>query len=472
MRSWVQAMFMLSMCLLLLALQTFGATAYASDRAAAAPARAVPPNLRQTPPSPDSTGAATANRNANLRQGPGTTYPIVGGVTAGQALDIVARNEAGDWYQLADGRWIFAALVDGAPAAGVSTAQQADAAAPAPSDASPAAGEVAVPAGGGWRVVADSAADFPGGRDRNHWYYLWTEGRGNFVWQDMQQIDGKGCYQDTAGKGLEICADSMTANPKGDVGLQWKASRGGTYRFEWDSASLKFYKHGEFVGILDQGTQLPYATTVTDVIEWELFFWVAADSTKFHVKVFSLEDAAAPADTTVAAVQAAPAPATPAAALTFGSGAKIVGRDISPGTYRNMGGGFCYWERLRGFGGTLSEIIANGLGEGPWVVTISATDKGFDSTRCGSWTLDLSPITASPTDPFGSGMYFVGKDISGGTWQSSGGAGCYWERLTGFSGEFRDIKANDLVNGPTVVEIAPGDQGFYSDRCGTWTRLY
>ncbi|MBK8051426.1 MAG: hypothetical protein IPK16_32635 [Anaerolineales bacterium] len=150
---------------------------------------------------------------------------------------------------------------------------------------------------------------------------------------------------------------------------------------------------------------------------------------------------------------------------------QIVGTDIAPGTYRSLGGNYCYWERLRGFGGTLGEIIANDVGYGPWIVTISATDKGFDSTRCGEWTLDLSPITKNPTDPFGSGMYFVGKDVAPGTWQSSGGPGCYWERLSGFSGQFRDIKANDLVNEPTVVGIDPGDQGFYSHDCGTWTRL-
>ena len=93
---------------------------------------------------------------------------------------------------------------------------------------------------------------------------------------------------------------------------------------------------------------------------------------------------------------------------------RIVGRDIAPGAYRSVGGGFCYWERLRGFGG---------------------------------------------------------KDIAPGAWQSSGGSGCYWERLSGFSGELRDIEANDLLNGATVVDINAGDQGFYSDDCGTWTKL-
>ena len=460
-RRQMRAAALLAMIVILTGLLMPATAALAS---APVPVFVSPGGVRQSPPDAEPGGNATARVNANLRQGPGTTYAVVGGTTAGQALEIVAQNAAGDWYQLADGRWIFASLVSGAPDVEVAETVQPANAEPAAPQAAPASGSAA-PASGGeaWVLVADSAANFPGGRERNHWYYLWTEGRGNFVWQDMRQSESNGCYQDTANKGLEICADSMTANPKGDVGLQWKASRGGDYRFEWDSASLKFYKHGEFVGILDAGTELPYATTVTGVIEWEMFFWVAADSTKFRVKVYRRDETAAPAATAVPA---------PAASLAFGSGMQIVGRDIAAGTYRAPGGRFCYWERLRGFGGTLGDIIANNLGVGPQIVTITATDKGFDSTGCGRWTLDLSPITGSPTDPFGDGIYFVGKDIAPGTWQASGGNGCYWERLTGFSGQFRDLKANDLVNGSTVVEIDPGDQGFSSHRCGTWTKLY
>jgi len=436
----------------------------------ALPAQATAAAVEQlSPASQDDAGGETVvvKVNANLRQGPGTTYPIVGGATAGQTLTVVGQNEAGDWYQLASGAWIFAALVEGAP--------NAPAASPPAPVAAPTAG--ANPASGGvrretWTLVADSAADFPGGRNRNHWYYLWTEGRGNFRWQEMRQIDGQGCYRDPADKGLEICADSMRANPKGDVGLQWKASRGGTYRFEWDSALLKFYKHGDFVGILDQGTELPYAATITDVIEWEMFFWVAADSTNVHVKVFRLDESAAGAPASApAAAPAVPAAAPPVAALSFGSGLKLVGVDIVPGTYRSVGGGFCYWERISALYSASRSIIANNIGYGPWIVTIAATDKAFDSRRCGTWTLDLSPITQSPTAPFGAGMYFVGKDIAPGTWQSDGGDVCYWARLSGFSGQLRDIKENDIVAGPTVVTIEPGDQGFYSHNCGTWTKL-
>ncbi len=58
---------------------------------------------------------AKANTNANLRGGPGTNFAIVGQVTAGQPLDVVARNQAGDWFKLRSGPWIFGELVDGAP---------------------------------------------------------------------------------------------------------------------------------------------------------------------------------------------------------------------------------------------------------------------------------------------------------------------------------------------------------------------
>ena len=58
---------------------------------------------------------ATAIRAGNLRGGPGTSYPAVGSVQAGQALNLTAQNGAGDWFKLADGQWIAASLVNQAP---------------------------------------------------------------------------------------------------------------------------------------------------------------------------------------------------------------------------------------------------------------------------------------------------------------------------------------------------------------------
>lgn len=58
-----------------------------------------------------------ANHNANLRSGPSPDYKIIGYAQEGQDLNIVARNEAGDWFMLSDGKWIAAYLVDNAPVA-------------------------------------------------------------------------------------------------------------------------------------------------------------------------------------------------------------------------------------------------------------------------------------------------------------------------------------------------------------------
>lgn len=68
----------------------------------------------QSPVTPG-VSTATANRSANLRGGPGTNYPVVGGVRGGQTLAIVAKNDTGDWYRTESGQWIAAFLVNNAP---------------------------------------------------------------------------------------------------------------------------------------------------------------------------------------------------------------------------------------------------------------------------------------------------------------------------------------------------------------------
>lgn len=68
---------------------------------------------RKTGATPQS--AITFN-DANLRDGPGTEFVVVGSISAGQVVDLAGRNETGDWFRLVDGSWIAAFLVDGAPA--------------------------------------------------------------------------------------------------------------------------------------------------------------------------------------------------------------------------------------------------------------------------------------------------------------------------------------------------------------------
>jgi putative cell wall-binding protein len=70
----------------------------------------------------------------------------------------------------------------------------------------------------------------------------------------------------------------------------------------------------------------------------------------------------------------------------FGSGTWIVNTDIGPGTWTSPGGGDCYWARLSGFSGELDDIITNDIGTTHPVVAIGASDAGFISDNCGTWT--------------------------------------------------------------------------------------
>lgn len=72
-----------------------------SSTALAAPAQQV------GPPAKGQTTAA-----ANLRSGPGTTYAKVGSLPEGKTVVIASCSKACDWYQLEDGAWIAAFLVE------------------------------------------------------------------------------------------------------------------------------------------------------------------------------------------------------------------------------------------------------------------------------------------------------------------------------------------------------------------------
>jgi hypothetical protein len=148
-----------------------------------------------------------------------------------------------------------------------------------------------------------------------------------------------------------------------------------------------------------------------------------------------------------------------------------VGKDIQPGTYRTRSGSAgCYYERLKSFDGSLSAIIANNNTDAPAIVTIAATDKGFQTQGCDTWTKDLSQITTSKT-AFDDGMYFVGTDIAPGTYKSTASDNCYWERLSSFGGGLSGIIANDNASTATIVTIKSSDKGFNSEGCGPWSKI-
>jgi len=68
-----------------------------------------------------------------------------------------------------------------------------------------------------------------------------------------------------------------------------------------------------------------------------------------------------------------------------GSGVYLIGVDVNPGTYRSVDNSGCYWARLSGLGGSISDIIANDNVNGQSVVQIGANDVAFETNRCSDW---------------------------------------------------------------------------------------
>ncbi|MEZ4611826.1 MAG: SH3 domain-containing protein [Caldilineaceae bacterium] len=110
----------------------------------------------------------------NLRGGPSTDFPVVGGVNQGESYPIIGRNEAGDWWQICcindQPAWIYGALATVADADAVPVVADipappalADVAAPPPAEptaAEPAAAPVAAAPAPTPDPHASSAGDF------------------------------------------------------------------------------------------------------------------------------------------------------------------------------------------------------------------------------------------------------------------------------------------------------------------------
>ena len=173
---------------------------------------------------------------------------------------------------------------------------------------------------------------------------------------------------------------------------------------------------------------------------------------------------------------------TPASAITFtpeptstptstptpkpglGPGTYQVGTDIQPGVHAGKTGtgilDSCYWERLSGVSGEFDDLIANDNAIGQFYVEILSTDKYF-KVDCDIIPLNKWPSPTKPLSEIAPGTYLVGRDIAAGTYRGETGTGtldsCYWERLSGVSGEFDDLIANDNATGQFFVNIIDTD---------------
>ena len=172
------------------------------------------------------------------------------------------------------------------------------------------------------------------------------------------------------------------------------------------------------------------------------------------------------------------------ASVSFSDGTYRVGPEIAPGRYRVASpdglGGFCWWARLSGFGGTVSEYVGQyraGYNTYSVIVDIAASDAGFVSLSCGTWTRDPDPMLV-PGDPLPEGAFLVGDEVEPGRYRQvtptdRGDRACAWERVSGFGGTAPEVIASGgaPAGEEATVEIATTDTGFISYACGVWTKL-
>ena len=88
-------------------------------------------------------------------------------------------------------------------------------------------------------------------------------------------------------------------------------------------------------------------------------------------------------------VDAPPPPTGPVTRLRSGH-VRGKAQSVVPGTYSSNGADGtnfvgCYWSRLKDTTGDFGSIIANNIGKGPAVVTISASDGAFTTEGCSTW---------------------------------------------------------------------------------------
>ena len=86
-------------------------------------------SVPSTPIPPTATSVSrpmvTINSDMNVREGPGTDYPVIGGATVGQRYPVTGKNAAGDWWQIhfnGLAGWVYGPLVTPSNSANIQVA--------------------------------------------------------------------------------------------------------------------------------------------------------------------------------------------------------------------------------------------------------------------------------------------------------------------------------------------------------------
>lgn len=268
-------------------------------------------NITQVEPEPILATGRVLVQNLNVRSGPGQIYSVITHLRKNDSFAIHGKDkEKPSWWfiKLNSGinGWISAdsELVSATNTFSLSVVEVPPPPKPTPPPIATSSKNntnsekrSSTSSSGRWVLIADSMSDFPDNRIERQWWYLFSHGRNNFEWQEMdfQPWDCQRARDQPIGR---ICANKMTTDTHGDIALQWKARRGGKYLLEWDAkivageGEFLVYKHANRIASQGRGPSLPNSYA-EEIIDWEMFFFVLRASSygvppeaTFHVRVY------------------------------------------------------------------------------------------------------------------------------------------------------------------------------------------
>jgi hypothetical protein len=238
---------------------------------------------------------------------------------------------------------------------------------------------------------------------------------------------------------------------------------------DWRKAIQELYAGGRACESLVTGQSTSSATTVSDLGKGGAALKALGKLVPVKAKKTVHRHRTTKPRSTAATTTSTSKSTTSGSGNGFGDGTWTIGTapgDVAPGTYQTNGGVRCYWERASDLSGQESAVLANGNTIGHVVVTILPTDVGFQTERCGTWT--RLPKTGPRATSFGNGIYAVGINIAPGTYTTSGGSACVWERSSDLTGDGTSIISDANTSGPLTLTIATTVKSFSTQGCGTW----
>jgi hypothetical protein len=105
------------------------------------------------------------------------------------------------------------------------------------------------------------------------------------------------------------------------------------------------------------------------------------------------------------------------------------------------------------------------------VITVTVTGRRTAYVPAAYTSRGTARIAGPAASLSKDGTYAVGTQLPAGTYVTGATQFCYWERRSAAGSDLSGVIANDFGDGRRIVRISSTDRYFYTEGCGSWTRL-